>query len=80
MKKIEFHDRRKYKFTKETYEWFKDRVKQRNMTLTQAAEQLGMSIQRLSDIINGRVWISEKVLMKINLWEEKKQCEKPMRN
>ena len=50
------------------------------MTLTQVAEQIGMSIQRLSDIINGRVWISEKVLMKINLWEEKKQCEKPMRN
>ena len=80
MEKLKFHDRRKYKFTKEACEWFKDRVKQRNMTLTQVAEQLGMRIQRLSDIINGRVWISEKVLMKINLWEEKKQCEKPVLN
>ena len=80
MKKIKFHNKRKYQFTKETYEWFKDRVKQRNMTLTQVAEELGMSIQRLSDIINGRVWISEKVLMKINLWEEKKQCKKPTQN
>ena len=50
------------------------------MTLTQVAEQVGMSIQRLSDIINGRVWISEKVLMELNLWEEKKQCEKPTQN
>lgn len=80
MKKINFHNKRRYQFTKEACEWFKDRVKQRNMTLTQVAAELGMKIQRLSDIINGRVWISEKVLMKINIWEEKKQCEKPMRN
>ena len=80
MEKLKFHDRRKYKFTESACGWFKDRVKQRNMTLTQVAEELGMSIQRLSDIINGRVWISEKVLMELNLWEEKKQCEKPTRN
>lgn len=80
MEKIKFHDRRKYKFTEYSYEWFKDRVKQRNMTLTQVAKELGMSIQRLSNIINGRCWISEKVLMRINLWEEKKQCEKPTQN
>lgn len=80
MEKIKFQDKRRYKFTKSNCEWLKDRVKQRNMTLTQVAKELGMTIQRLSNIINGRCWISEKVLMKINLWEEKKQCEKPMRN
>ena len=66
----------KYKFTPVAYEVFKTVVKIRKKTLTQVAAELDMSIQRLSNIINGRCYISQKVLKKILLWEEN-TCEKP---
>ena len=66
----------KYIFTPTAHEVFKTVVKNRKKTLTQVAAELDMSIQRLSNIINGRCYISKKVLKKILLWEEN-TCEKP---
>lgn len=70
-----------YKFGLAAFIWFKDIVSQRNMTLTQAAKELNMSIQRLSNIINGRCFISKKTADKIIMWAEGDgKCEKPTQN
>ena len=83
MKKSKINESVKYhyKFGLASFLWFKDIVNQRNITLTQAAKELNMSIQRLSNIINGRCFISKKTADKISMWAEgDRKCEKPTRN
>ena len=43
-------------------------LSKREINMTQAAVQLEMKVQRLSDILNGRTWISEKTYNKIIEW------------
>lgn len=62
---IEKYEKNKYLFTADDLIWVKTRLKDKQMTVGDLARKLNKSIQRVSNIINGRCYVKWETVAKI---------------